>query len=67
LATIQKADRIVVLQKGRIVETGKHDELVAKAGVYAKLAALQFGHESWGRLRKRKKSYAKPIAAVVAA
>jgi ATP-binding cassette, subfamily B, bacterial len=46
LATIQKADRIVVLQKGRIVETGKHDELVAKAGVYAKLAALQFRHES---------------------
>ncbi len=43
LATIQKADRIVVLDKGRIVEIGKHDELVARAGVYAKLAALQFG------------------------
>jgi ATP-binding cassette, subfamily B, bacterial len=43
LATIQKADRIVVLDKGQIVEIGKHDELVARAGVYAKLAALQFG------------------------
>jgi ATP-binding cassette, subfamily B, bacterial len=43
LATIQKADRIVVLDKGRIVEIGKHDELVVRAGVYAKLAALQFG------------------------
>jgi ATP-binding cassette, subfamily B, bacterial len=43
LATIQKANRIVVLDKGRIVEIGKHDELVARAGAYAKLAALQFG------------------------
>jgi ATP-binding cassette, subfamily B, bacterial len=43
LATIQKADRIVVLQKGRIVETGTHDELVTRSGVYARLAALQFG------------------------
>jgi ATP-binding cassette, subfamily B, bacterial len=43
LATIQKADRIVVLDKGRILEIGKHDELVARAGVYAKLADLQFG------------------------
>jgi ATP-binding cassette, subfamily B, bacterial len=43
LATIQKANRIVVLDKGGIVEIGKHDELVARAGAYAKLAALQFG------------------------
>jgi ATP-binding cassette, subfamily B, bacterial len=43
LATIQKADRIVVLDKGRIVEIGKHDELIARSGSYAKLAALQFG------------------------
>jgi ATP-binding cassette, subfamily B, bacterial len=42
LATIQKADRIVVLQKGRIAEIGKHDELVTQGGEYAKLAALQF-------------------------
>jgi len=43
LATIQKADRIVVLDAGRIVDIGRHDELVARGGLYAKLAAMQFG------------------------
>jgi ATP-binding cassette, subfamily B, bacterial len=43
LATIQKADRIAVLDKGKLVEIGTHDALVAQGGVYAKLAALQFG------------------------
>lgn len=42
LATIQQADRIVVLDHGRIVETGSHEALVARGGVYARLAALQF-------------------------
>jgi ATP-binding cassette subfamily B protein len=42
LATVQKADRIVVLDHGRVVESGKHEELVARGGVYARLAALQF-------------------------
>jgi ATP-binding cassette, subfamily B, bacterial len=42
LATVQQADRIVVMEHGRIVEVGKHDELVQRGGVYARLAALQF-------------------------
>ena len=42
LATVQKADRILVLDHGKLVEQGTHHELVAKGGVYARLAALQF-------------------------
>jgi ATP-binding cassette subfamily B protein len=42
LATVQQADRIVVMDKGRIVELGKHAELVAAGGLYAHLASLQF-------------------------
>ena len=42
LATVQKADHIVVLDHGRLVEQGTHAELVAQGGVYAGLAALQF-------------------------
>jgi ATP-binding cassette, subfamily B, bacterial len=42
LATVQQADRIVVLDHGRLVEQGTHAQLVAQGGVYAGLAALQF-------------------------
>jgi len=42
LATVQNADRIVVLDDGRIVEQGTHTGLLARGGVYARLAALQF-------------------------
>jgi ATP-binding cassette subfamily B protein len=42
LATVQKADHIVVLEHGQLVEQGTHAELVARGGVYAGLAALQF-------------------------
>jgi ATP-binding cassette subfamily B protein len=42
LATVQKADRIVVLEHGRIVEQGTHNALLANNRVYARLAALQF-------------------------
>jgi ATP-binding cassette subfamily B protein len=42
LATVQKADLIVVLDQGRLVEQGTHAELVLQGGIYAGLAALQF-------------------------
>ncbi|APR54414.1 ATP-binding cassette domain-containing protein [Sphingomonas koreensis] len=42
LATVRAAKRIIVMDEGRIVETGTHAELVAKGGLYAKLASLQF-------------------------
>jgi ATP-binding cassette, subfamily B, bacterial len=42
LSTVQRADRIVVLEAGEIVETGSHAELIAAGGLYARLAALQF-------------------------
>jgi len=43
LTTIREADMIVVLDNGRVAETGSHDELLAKAGIYAELFRLQFG------------------------
>ncbi len=42
LATVQRADRIVVMDAGEIVETGTHAQLVASGGLYSRLAALQF-------------------------
>ena len=42
LATVKKADRIVVLDQGRVVAQGPHDQLVAEDGLYARLARLQF-------------------------
>lgn len=46
LATVRKADRIIVMDKGVIVAEGRHEELVAKGGLYGRLASLQFGAES---------------------
>ena len=46
LATVLKADRIIVMDDGHVVEEGVHADLVAKGGLYARLAQLQFGVEA---------------------
>ena len=42
LATVLKADRILVMDEGRIIEEGTHQSLIRQAGLYARLARLQF-------------------------
>ncbi len=46
LATVLRADRIVVMDQGRVVEEGRHGELVARGGLYARLADLQFSGQA---------------------
>ncbi|MEY2991442.1 MAG: hypothetical protein RI946_836 [Pseudomonadota bacterium] len=46
LATVKKADRIIVMDQGKIVGVGTHNDLVAQGGLYARLARLQFTHGS---------------------
>jgi ATP-binding cassette subfamily B protein len=41
VSTLMKADNIIVLDKGRIIESGTHEELLAKGGVYSKVYELQ--------------------------
>ncbi len=42
LATVKKVDRIIVMDRGRVVDSGNHDSLIARDGIYARLAELQF-------------------------
>jgi ATP-binding cassette subfamily B protein len=46
LSTVQSADRILVLDQGRLVESGTHAELIKRSGLYARLSELQFGSEA---------------------
>ena len=50
LSTIERADRIVALDRGRIVESGTHQELLEHDGVYAKLYRIQFAPDRPGQL-----------------
>ena len=48
LSTVRRADLIVVIERGRIIETGKHSELLALGGAYRRLYELQFADEEEG-------------------
>ena len=64
LATVQNADRIVVMDEGRIIATGTHDELVREKGLYARLAALQFlGTARRQRPRRAREAHPARLAA----
>ena len=45
LSTIENADQVIVLEDGRVVEAGRHEELLARGGTYAQLYQTQFNED----------------------
>jgi subfamily B ATP-binding cassette protein MsbA len=58
LSTVRRADRVVVLDRGRVVEEGTHAELLAEGGVYARLYEVQFGFERESGIGNRESGFA---------
>jgi ATP-binding cassette, subfamily B, bacterial MsbA len=52
LSTVKNADKIAVLEKGEVVETGTHEELLSKGGYYSKLYAMQFSQDTQDMVKK---------------
>jgi ATP-binding cassette subfamily B protein len=66
LSTIVGADQIVVMDRGRIVERGRHEELLAKEGLYAQLWSLQLQQEQFEKLERRLARQPVNLAVVIA-
>ncbi len=63
LSTVRNADRIIVLQKGRIIESGSHRSLLQQGGHYAELYDTYFRHQSLAYIERRESHYLKAVTA----